>query len=121
MNPKRSFVFPGLLIAVLMVAACSPKATAEPVTVPATSTPPATVSPTDTPKPPAVAQVPTPPSSEVEEPVAGEGELPTSPLSEVEGPVAGEGEVPTGFTDDGAPYRGMPDAAVTLVEYSDFQ
>lgn len=29
-------------------------------------------------------------------------------------------EVPVGFTADGFPYRGNPDAAVTLVEYSDY-
>lgn len=31
-----------------------------------------------------------------------------------------EGEVPMGFTEDGAPYRGDPNAPVTLLEYSDF-
>ncbi len=30
------------------------------------------------------------------------------------------GSVPVGFTEDGYPYRGNPDAAVTLVEYSDY-
>lgn len=29
--------------------------------------------------------------------------------------------VPAGVTEDGAPFRGSPDAAVTMVEYSDFQ
>lgn len=28
--------------------------------------------------------------------------------------------IPTGFTDDGAPYRGNPKAAITLVEYTDY-
>jgi len=68
MNPKR-FLYPGLLIAALMVAACSPKATPTPLP------------PTDTPAP----------------------------------------EVPMGFTEEGAPYRGNPDAPVTLVEHSEFQ
>ena len=32
-----------------------------------------------------------------------------------------EPEVPMGFTDEGAPYRGNPEAPVTLVEHSEFQ
>lgn len=63
MNPKR-FLYPGLLIAALIVAACSPTAT-----------------PTDTPEPKAL----------------------------------------MGFTEEGAPYRGNPDAPITLLEYSEFQ
>ncbi len=30
-------------------------------------------------------------------------------------------EVPMGFTEEGAPYRGNPNAPVTLVEHSEFQ
>jgi hypothetical protein len=74
MNPKR-FLYLGLLIAALVVAACGPTVTQEPT---ATPTP---LPPTDTPAP----------------------------------------EVPMGFTEEGAPYRGDPDAPVTLVEYSEFQ
>jgi hypothetical protein len=73
-NPKR-FLYLGLLIAALTMAACGPTATPEPT---ATPTP---VPPTDTPEP----------------------------------------EVPMGFTEEGAPYRGDPDAPVTLVEHSEFQ
>ena len=40
--------------------------------------------------------------------------------TEVLTPTISGGEVPMGFTEDGAPYRGNPDAAVTLVEYSEF-
>ena len=32
-----------------------------------------------------------------------------------------EGEVPMGFTEDGSPYRGDPDAPVVLQEHSEFQ
>lgn len=106
MSSKRSLVLPGLLIIALMVAACRPEATPEPVTVVSTPIPTnasAPTSPTDAPVPTAIAQVPTP------------------TLSEVEAPSASEGEVPMGLTDDGAPYRGNPNATVTLVEYSDFQ
>ncbi|MBC7260689.1 MAG: hypothetical protein H5T63_01635 [Chloroflexi bacterium] len=58
---------------------------------PATSTPTA-LPPTATPKPTAT-PVPTP-----------------TPF----------GTVPVGFTADGAPYRGNPDAPVTLLEYGEF-
>ncbi|NIO70127.1 MAG: hypothetical protein GTN71_14150 [Anaerolineae bacterium] len=80
MNPKR-FLYLGLLIAALIVAACGPTATPE---LTATPTP---LPPTDTPEPTATS----------------------------------EGEVPMGFTEEGAPYRGNPDAPVTLMEYSEFQ
>jgi hypothetical protein len=85
-NLKR-FSYLGLLIAALIVAACSPKATPEPTATP--------LPPTDTPVPTVTAEVP----------------IPT---------ISG-GEVPMGFTEDGLPYRGNPDAPVTLEEHSEFQ
>jgi len=88
MNPKR-FLYLGLLIAALLVAACRPKAMPEPT---ATLTP---LPPTDTPAPTAT--------------------------TEVSAPAISKGEVPMGFTEEGAPYRGNPNAPVTLVEHSEFQ
>ncbi len=87
MNLKR-FLCLGLLIAALIVAACSPQATPEPTATP--------VPPTNTPAPPATTEVLIP-------------------------SISGSGEVPMGFTEDGAPYRGNPDAPVTLVEHTEFQ
>ncbi|MFQ5814555.1 MAG: hypothetical protein ACE5I2_15355 [Anaerolineae bacterium] len=86
MNTKR-FLYLGLLIAALIVAACSPQATPEPTATP--------LPPTDTPKPTATTAVLIPSIS--------------------------DGEVAMGLTEDGAPYRGNPDAPVTLLEYADFQ
>jgi hypothetical protein len=37
------------------------------------------------------------------------------------GSPCGPDEVPMGFTEDGAPYRGNPNAPVTLEEHSEFQ
>ena len=36
-------------------------------------------------------------------------------------PAPSQGEVPMDFTEEGAPYRGNPNAPVTLVEHSEFQ
>ena len=47
--------------------------------------------------------------------------LPPTATTEMATPTVSSGEVPMGFTEDGAPYRGNPDAAVTLIEYSDYQ
>jgi hypothetical protein len=84
MNLKR-FLYVGLLIAAMIVSACSPKATPEPTATP--------LPPTDT-------------------PATTEVLIPS---------ISTSGEVAMGFTEDGAPYQGNPDAPVTLLEYSDFQ
>ncbi len=87
MNLKR-FLYVGLLIAALIVSACSPQATPEPTATP--------LPPTDTPATPATTEVLIP-------------------------SISGSGEVPMGFTEEGSPYWGHPDAPVTLVEHSEFQ
>ena len=93
MSLKR-FAFLGLLVTALLVAACGPKATPQPTaTLQPASTP---LPPTDTPAPAA--------TTKVLIPTIGEGD-----------------KVPMGFTEDGAPYRGNPNAPVTLVEHSEFQ
>jgi hypothetical protein len=90
MSLKR-FAYLGLLIAALIIAACSPKATPAPTATPKPTAKP--LPPTDTPRPAATTKAPVPTLS----------------------------EVPMGFTEEGSPYRGNPNAAVTLLEFSDFQ
>ena len=81
----------GLLIAALIVTACGPKATPAPTASP---------NPTAKPLSPTAAVVPTATKS---------------------APTVSEAGVPMGFTEDGLPYHGNPDAPVTLVEHSEFQ
>ena len=105
MNPKHP-LYPVLLIAALILAACGPRAAPEPTATPTplrgtdTSTP---LAPTETRAPTATTEQPTPTPSKTEESAVSEG------------------EVPMGFTKEGAPYRGNPNAPVTLVEHSEFQ
>ncbi len=80
MNFKH-FLYLGLFIVALIVAACSPQATTEPTATP----------------------------------------LPTATTEVILPSISTSGEVPMGLTEDGAPYRGNPDAPVTLLEYADFQ
>jgi len=87
----KHFSYLGVLILALMVAACSPQATTEPT---------ATLKPTSESLPTTAAAAPTA----------------TRPA-----PTVSEAGVPMGFTEDGLPYHGNPDAPVTLVEHSEFQ
>jgi len=53
----------------------------------------------------------------------GPGATPTPlpPTDTPEPTAVSGGQVPMGFTEEGAPYRGNPNAPVTLLEYSEFQ
>jgi len=48
-------------------------------------------------------------------------DTPAPMATSVPTPATSEGEVPVGFTEDGLPYRGNPNAPVTLAEHSEFQ
>ena len=87
----RHALYMGLLIAILVVAGC---------TSPQPTAAPATAKPADTPAP-EVATATLAPEVATVAPIAG--------------------EIAMGFTEDGLPYRGDPNAPVTLYEYSDFQ
>jgi hypothetical protein len=100
MSLKR-FAYLGLLIVALIVSACSPQATPEPTATP--------LPPTDTPRP---AATPLPPTDTPAPAATTEVLIPSIGVS---------GEVPMGFTEEGLPYRGHPDAPVTLEEHSEFQ
>ena len=87
----KRFLGLGLLVAALMVAACGPKAASEPT---------ATLEPTATP-------MPLPPTG--------------TPMPTATTVAPSEVAVLMGFTEEGVPYRGNPNAPVTLVEHSEFQ
>ena len=103
MKQQCPIVCIGFLILTLVTAACSPEAELETANVQSKPSAPATESPTSVVAATTTVSPPTAVTSE------------TAELS------AEQGEVPTGFTEEGAPYQGNPQAAVTLVEYSDFQ
>jgi hypothetical protein len=83
---RDSMIRVGLLVALVLLSACSSRATQAPKAT--VAGPDSTAHLTDT-------TVPT---------VSAEG-----------------GEVAMGFTEDGLPYRGNPNAPVTMVEHSEFQ
>ena len=96
-----------LIIAMLLITACSEAAapTFEP-----TETAVPTPTGTATPAPPAATSTPEPTATTTRQPAS---DTPTPKLTE-------SGGVPVGFTDDGAPYRGNPDAPVTMLEFSEY-
>ncbi len=81
MHFKR-LIWPGLLVALLALAACRPASTPQPT------------------------------ASVTQPPATATAEAPTSTVA--------AGEVPVGLTEDGAPYRGDPNASVTLLEFSEY-
>jgi hypothetical protein len=102
-----------LLTVALIVIACSPRAASE-----TTGTSGAVQSPaTSVPRSPTASATLIPPTSTP----APSLETSTSGPGDVGDSSPGQDEVPMGFTEDGAPYRGDPNAPVTLMEYSDFQ
>ena len=107
--PKGHRLYLGLLITALIVAACGPKVTPEPTATPMP------LPPTNTPAPTAIADADRRRSEGQSE------EVPTPTLPALSVAEGSESEVPMGFTEDGAPYRGNPNAPVTLVEHSEFQ
>jgi hypothetical protein len=48
-------------------------------------------------------------------------DTPAPTATSVPTPATSGGEVPLGFTAEGSPYRGNPNAPVTLLEHSEFQ
>ena len=54
-------------------------------------------------------------------PTATDTPAPTATTEALIPSTSGSGEVAMGFTEDGAPYRGDPNAPVTLVEHTEFQ
>jgi len=81
-----------LLVAAIVVGGCVSPVTPQ-ATVPSTSAPPTAVPATNTAVPAATKAIGT----------------------------TSTGDIPMGFTEEGLPYRGNPNAPVTLEEYSDFQ
>lgn len=99
------------LVVALTVVACSPLAAPE--TTDASSAGPSTA--TSAPGQPAASATLIPPTSAL---------APATSISapgDVEKSSPAQSEVPMGFTEDGTPYRGDPNAPVTLMEYSEFQ
>ena len=110
--PLNQALYLGLLIVASLVTGCSSKATPDFGELSRTEL---------TPTSPAQSPSATPtvrPSAATAMPIA---EAPTPIPGEANRVAVSEGEVPMGFTEDGAPYRGNPDAPVTLIEISDYQ
>lgn len=124
MRSRNIYALTLLGVLLLIMTACSLTSPSNTGTPPATSMPVATATSTITP-PPTHPSTPTPtftltpspppPPSPPQEAVKGKDfVLATTQDSNMPG-------VPAGVTEDGALYRGQPDAPVTMTEFSDFQ
>ena len=99
---RRGFwIIAVLLIMAMVVGACGGKATPTATAVP-------TKAPTKAPKPTATQ------AAEHQETAGGVPGKAKPPTGKFEG-------IPVGFTVEGDPYLGQPDAPVTIIEYSDYQ
>ena len=100
-----------VMIVALLAASCGPGATSQPTGLPKLLPPSST--------PVSVAETRAAPTAEQTATPTVVMAVPTrTPPAQIEGP---EGVVPMGFTEDGLPYRGNPQAPVTMVEHSEFQ
>lgn len=98
-HPKRIALWLALVVLVTVIAAC---------TVPI-ATPTSDTETSDT-----TAESATPAAAEAPENTEAEGTASDGEQATLDG-------IPVGFTADGYPYRGNPDAPITVYEYSDFQ
>lgn len=112
--PKLFFI--GMMLALVMLAACgSPTPRAEPTAAPTTIAP--QVVTTQTTQPP---NNPTFPPSTVAGTVAVVTTQPPNNPSALSPTAVNDSTIPSGITAEGYYFLGNPDAKVTLIDYSDF-
>ncbi len=122
MSSRTMYVWLSVLVLLLVVTACSfpvPSPSSGMASTPVSDVVSPSPSPTDTPLPPSPTHTPT--SSPAATPSLSPTSTSTAPFvlapeqdSNLEG-------VPAGIREDGAPYRGDPNAPVTMIEFSDYQ
>lgn len=128
MGSRKIYVLLSTVALLLLMTGCSSLPVVSPAPADSTATPPQPAA--VTPSAPAGSPTlpPTPASASSPTPTPGPSEAaPTSSASTEAGfPLSARQDsnipgVPAGITEDGAPFRGSPDAPVTMMEYSDFQ
>lgn len=106
-----------ILALMLAIASCSAQPIAPPPSAQTNATPEAAVAQETTPADAAVAVTDTTATTDTTTGTTAPAQA--APSADVATGVYND--MPVGFTADGFPFRGSPDAAVTMVEYSDFQ